>query len=100
MFLFIIREDSEVQENILYTGDFRLENHNLETIQALHDKDGTPLKLHEMYLDTTFCSLNYKEFPKRVEAIQRIWELVHSWIRKNGMYRRKRAKHVVLLHLP
>ena len=99
MFLFETGED-QTAKNILYTGDFRLENQRLEDIQILHDTDGKTLTIHEMYLDTTFCSPNYKEFPARVDAIQRIWEIVHSWIRKNGMYRRKRAKHVVLFHLP
>ena len=99
MFLFETGED-QTKKNILYTGDFRWENYSFEGIQALHDSEGNTIPIHEMYLDTTFCSLNYKEFPTRLEAIQRIWEIVHSWIRKNGMYRRKRAKHVVLFHLP
>ena len=99
MFLFEIGED-QTKKNILYTGDFRMENQSLEGIQSLHDASGNALLIDEMYLDTTFCSLNYKEFPPRVEAIQRIWEIVHSWVRKNGMYRHKRAKHVVLFHLP
>ena len=103
MFLFEVGEDlSEFNKafNILYTGDFRFENHRIETFQALHDAAGNKMRIDEMYLDTTFCSTNYKTFPTRDEAIQRIWELVHGWIRKNGMYRHKRAKHVVLFHLP
>ena len=99
MFLFAIGEDV-TKRNILYTGDFRFENQRLDSIHALHDTEGKTLPIHEMYLDTTFCSSNYTEFPTRDQAIQRMWGLVHSWIRKNGMYRRKRAKHVVLFHLP
>ena len=59
-----------------------------------------PLDIDKMYLDMTFCHPKYLTFPKRDEALRSIWELVHSWIRKNGMYRNQRAKHVVLLHLP
>ena len=39
-----------------------------------------------MYLDTTFCSKEYENFPLRDHAYEAIWELVNSWIRKNGMY--------------
>ena len=99
MFLFEFGED-KILQNILYTGDFRFENQNLETLQALHDVDGNLININELYLDTTFCSPNYREFPTRDEAINRIWDLVHGWIRKNGMYRNKLAKHIVLFHLP
>ena len=34
-----------------------------------------------------FSFPQYLTFPKRDEALRSIWELVHSWIRKNGMYR-------------
>ena len=99
MFLFEFGENETLQ-NVLYTGDFRFENQNLKTLQGLHDVDGNIININELYLDTTFCSPNYKEFPTRDEAINRIWDLVHGWIRKNGMYRNKRAKHIVLFHLP
>ena len=59
-----------------------------------------PLDIDKMYLDMTFCHPKYLTFPKRDEALRSIWELVHSWIRKNGMYRNQRTKHVALLHLP
>ena len=70
----------------MYTGDFRLENVKLPTLTNLHSLAGEPLKIDVMYLDTTFCSKEYENFPLRDHAYEAIWELVNSWIRKNGMY--------------
>lgn len=84
----------------LYTGDFRFENIRLESIESLHHIDGTPLPIDQMYLDATFCSKDYKSFPSRDDAIEATWTLVNEHIRKNGMYRNQRPKHVVLFDLP
>ena len=89
-----------VETRILYTGDFRYENMELDSLSALHDSSGTKLSLNEMYLDTTFCSSSYQSFAPRSAAIRRIWDIVQDWVRKNGLYKRKRHKHVVLFHLP
>jgi len=72
----------------------------LEGVAALHGADGRPLRLDELYLDTTFASKHYLHFPKRSAALNRVWELAQEWIRRNGMYRNRRDKHVVLLDLP
>ena len=37
---------------------------------------------------------------RRQESEEKIWELVQKWIRKNGMFKDTRAKHVILFHLP
>ena len=39
-------------------------------------------------------------FIYRQESEEKIWELVQKWIRKNGMFKDTRAKHVILFHLP
>ena len=44
MFLFEIGED-QTKKNILYTGDFRMENQSLEGIQGLHDASGNTLPI-------------------------------------------------------
>jgi len=112
MFLFEKEETGQKNKVILYTGDFRLEHIRLPTLKDLHTSAGEPLKIDIMYLDTTFCSKEYENFPIRDEAIQAIWDLVSSWIKKNdekdssevliqqGMYRKQRPPHVVLLKLP
>ncbi len=104
-FLFEKLEDNSVSRRILYTGDFRLEGVPLPSLSALHEgreEAASPLQIDEMYLDTTFCSDEYPTFPARQEAINRIWDLVQDWIRKNGLYKKKKekGKHVVLFHLP
>ncbi len=86
---------------VLYTGDFRFEDVDLSTLKSLHCADNSaPLPIDELYLDTTFCHPRYLTFPTREAAKKCIWEIVHPWIMKNGMYRHQRAKHVVLFHLP
>ncbi len=88
-------------QRVLYTGDFRLEGVPLDSLRPLHDSDGAaPLRLDEMYVDSTFCHPAYATFPMRKQALDAIWALVNDWVRKNGKYRNQRDKHVVLFHLP
>jgi hypothetical protein len=64
-------------------GDFRFEDVPFSSLSALHSSTTLqPLKLDEVYLDTTFCHPQYLTFPKRDEAMKCIWELVHGWIRE------------------
>merc|ERR1719500_614398 len=107
MFLFErldgLRHSTKVARRILYTGDFRFDNvTNFVTpeLASLHDRQGNPLPLDELYLDTTFCSPLYKTFPTREEAQEEIWRLCKKWVTKNGMYKDTRSKHVVLFVLP
>ena len=71
----------------------------LSAHQCLH-RGSTPLLLDELYLDTTYCSPQYKTFPTRAESEEKIWELCQKWIRKNGMFKDTRSRHVILFHLP
>ncbi|CAB4056289.1 DCLRE1C [Lepeophtheirus salmonis] len=73
-------------KTILYTGDFRFESKSLQSLKSLHDAHGSVLNIDEMYLDTTFCHPGYKVFPTREESIENVWNLVNTWIRKNGIY--------------
>ena len=36
----------------------------------------------------------------RQASEEKIWELCQKWIRKNGMFKDTRSKHVILFHLP
>jgi len=105
MFLFEAMQEPPDEETpewrILYTGDFRFEEpFDLSSLQALHDPHGNVIRVDEMFLDTTFASNDYKSFPSREEALVKIWDKVQGWVRKNGLYKRARHKHVVLLRLP
>jgi hypothetical protein len=63
-----------VARRILYTGDFRFDNLPLASLSALHSSTSLqPITLDEMYLDTTFCHKEFPSFPKRDEAMRRIW---------------------------
>ena len=90
MFLFEVmgaETEAEVKTRILYTGDFRFDNFPLSSLTSLHGNDGIPLRIDELFLDTTFCQSRYPLFPAREQAQEKIWELVHDWVRKNGVYR-------------
>ena len=102
MFLFQkLRDESQVETRILYTGDFRHDDRSrpLATIRALHDEERNPVKLDKLYLDTTFFTDQYKSFPARRDTELHIWQLVKDWVGRNKK-RGSRKKHVVLLHLP
>ena len=73
--------------------------HYIFPSQPLHTGD-SPLELDELYLDTSYCSPHYQTFPTRTQSEEKIWELCQKWIRKNGMFKDTRARHVVLFHLP
>ena len=53
-------------------------------LSSLHDRQGNPLPLDELYLDTTFCSPLYKTFPTREEAQEEIWRLCKKWVTKES----------------
>uniref|UniRef100_T1GQK7 Metallo-beta-lactamase domain-containing protein n=1 Tax=Megaselia scalaris TaxID=36166 RepID=T1GQK7_MEGSC len=50
------------QKNILYTGDFRISLSRFEKYSRLKE-----IKLHEIYLDSTFLTEEYTYFPTQVE---------------------------------
>ena len=54
-------------------------------LASLHDRQGNPLPLDELYLDTTFCSPLYKTFPTREEAQEEIWRLCKKWVTKGSL---------------
>ena len=93
----------QVEKRILYTGDFRFDDPrtplgNLPCLQSLH-RDGVPLVLDELYLDTTYCSLAFPAFPARKNAAEKMWEICQRWVRRNGMFKDSNPHHVVLLEL-
>ena len=93
----------QVEKRILYTGDFRFDDPrtplgSLPCLQSLH-REGVPLELDELYLDTTFCSLAFPAFPARKNAEEKMWEICQRWVRRNGMFREGNPHHVVLLEL-
>nr|XP_026483118.1 protein artemis-like [Vanessa tameamea] len=66
MFLF-----STTTQNILFTGDFRVNLNDLPSYQHLHVGD-EPIKLDTMYVDTTFLDSNYENFPRRSESVEKM----------------------------
>ena len=81
MFLFEKQVES-ANFRILYTGDFRFEEDEYKHFTALHEVNGDPKLINELYLDTTFCSTDFETFPMRKSALNAIWRLVNGWIKK------------------
>ena len=66
-------EKATITYRVLYTGDFRFENFELNRLSALHEVNGNPKSLDQLYLDTTFCSNDYLNFPSRETAIGELY---------------------------
>ncbi|XP_058798071.1 protein artemis isoform X3 [Phymastichus coffea] len=68
---------------ILYTGDFRINKHDYSKLKSLHIFNGSeyiPLSIDKIYLDTTFLSLNFREFPCRLDSSKELCKTVKEWI--------------------
>ncbi|KAL3268904.1 hypothetical protein HHI36_007991 [Cryptolaemus montrouzieri] len=74
MFLF------EMDQVILYTGDYRMSLNDIKRIQALYDSLGKLKTIHTVYLDTTFFSKKYLQFPSREESLDEICNLIKQWL--------------------
>lgn len=71
---------------ILYTGDFRVQLEDFKQFKPLLiDKEGNcgPKKISALYLDTTFASKNYYEFPTRKESSTSLIKVVEEWLEKD-----------------
>ncbi|KAF0749463.1 protein artemis isoform X1 [Aphis craccivora] len=71
---------------ILYTGDFRIQLQDLKLFKPLLiDKEGNgdPKNISALYLDTTFASKNYYEFPMRKESSANLIKVVEEWLNKD-----------------
>ncbi|KAL4702404.1 hypothetical protein ACJJTC_002244 [Scirpophaga incertulas] len=56
-------------KTVLFTGDFRLSVNDVSKLGHLHTKEGDPMTIDKMYVDTTFLNENYEEFPKRSDSV-------------------------------
>ncbi|XP_069698466.1 protein artemis-like [Periplaneta americana] len=65
---------------ILYTGDFRLSKGDTPKFRQLHYLDGTVKTIDKLYLDTTFLSYQYKEFPSRIDSFDIMCYHITSWL--------------------
>ncbi|KAK9877057.1 hypothetical protein WA026_016084 [Henosepilachna vigintioctopunctata] len=84
MFLF----ELENSINILYTGDYRINSNDFRKIKALYNSLGNLKSIYKIYLDTTFFSKSYLQFPSREKSLDEICNLIQEWITKS-------EKHIV-----
>ncbi|CAB3240898.1 unnamed protein product [Arctia plantaginis] len=78
MFLF------NYKETILYTGDFRITQNTVASYTHLH-KNGVPIHLDSLYVDTTFQDV--RSFPKRSEVVRNVAEQVRDWLNMSIKHR-------------
>lgn len=74
------------QHRVLYTGDFRIHLEDLKQFKPLLiDKNGycSPKRISSLYLDTTFASKNYYEFPARKESSSNLIKVIEEWLDKD-----------------
>jgi len=70
--------------NILYTGDFRLCEGDVSRFRQLHHLDGSVKVIDKLYLDTTFLSHQYMQFPSRLSSISLLCSLITSWLQEGS----------------
>lgn len=77
----------EVNEHrILYTGDFRIQLEDLKKFKPLltsEEEHCVPKHITSLYLDTTFASKNYYEFPVRKDSSNNLIKVVEEWLDKD-----------------
>ncbi|XP_059487285.1 DNA cross-link repair 1A protein-like isoform X2 [Neocloeon triangulifer] len=78
MFLF----ETEENQRVLFTGDFRFSPNQLKDIKELHYSDGTVKGIDLVYLDTTFFNqINHaKVFPSEEESLQMIEASIDKYL--------------------
>jgi DNA cross-link repair 1C protein len=69
---------------ILYTGDFRLCEGDTSRLRQLHYSDGTVKVIDKLYLDTTFLSHQYLQFPLRRSSTSILCSLISSWLQEGS----------------
>lgn len=82
MFLF------ESEDNILYTGDYRINPRDIPKFKAFYDSLNIKKRIDSVYLDTTFFLKSYAKFPPRAESLEEICSIIKDWISRSD-------KHVV-----
>lgn len=88
MFLFSFKN-----KIILYTGDFRINKEDYSKLKSLHfSKSSIPLKIDEMYLDTTFMSDKFMKLPLRADSSRALCEAAKHWIQND-------PKNIIILEI-
>jgi DNA cross-link repair 1C protein len=80
------------EQSVLYTGDFRLKRSDLERIKPLKSMSEAR-SCGAVYVDSTFFSEQWPEFPPQQVSIEKIIDLVRSWVEKS-------PRHVIELNTP
>lgn len=76
--MFILEKDDK---SILYTGDFRYNVDDMHKMKVFKSFDGcVKRKFDTIFLDATFISESYANFPSREESTKEIIKIVQQWL--------------------
>ncbi|CAG9790567.1 unnamed protein product [Diatraea saccharalis] len=75
MFLF-----RTTHKTVLFTGDFRISINDVSKLGQLHNKNGDPIFIDKMYVDTTFLNWKYDNFPRRSDSVQCALLEIKNWL--------------------
>lgn len=67
-------------KTILYTGDFRIKSSDIYKFSQLHTREGDPIVLDSLYVDTTFLHETYLDFPKRSVPVHVLYPMLRDWL--------------------
>ncbi|PSN56700.1 hypothetical protein C0J52_00035 [Blattella germanica] len=79
--MFLVEGDTHIGR-ILYTGDFRIVEGDAPKFRQLHYSNGDVKTIDKLYLDTTFLSKDYEQFPNRQNSIALLCDLAAAWLKK------------------
>lgn len=80
-------------KTVLYTGDYRISTEDLKKFKAFYYNSGGLKKIDNIYLDTTFFSSSYENFPNRSDIIDNLSKIIQDWINRSN-------KHIINIVTP
>lgn len=72
-----------VDKIILYTGDMRISQNDIQKFKALHSNSHVRI-LDKVYLDSTFFNEQYWSFPSRTEVVAALTNRIRNFLGKNS----------------
>lgn len=67
-------------KKILYTGDYRINKGDIRKLDVFYNSIKQVKIIDTIYLDTTFFSKSYREFPKRRDSLREVCRIIENHI--------------------
>lgn len=76
MFLF------ESDQRVLYTGDYRIHKNDIKKFKPFYNSLNEVKRIDKIYLDTTFFSKKYPQFPTRSQSLKELCKIIGNILKK------------------